>query len=100
MCILVPTKFGLKERESKYGHSKFVYSPVQRVYVSETNLEDIPSVDAFDYSRLYMLDNCANANIWNAKEDFEVDYLRFNEMPKLCDDEVQSMWFLKFTNMP
>ena len=66
------------------------------VFISETNLEATPSVDNFDHSRLCVVDNCANANIWNTKEDFEVDYLPFSEMFKLCDDDVQSKRSLKF----
>ena len=79
--VSVPTNFRLRGRtrsrsNSKRRQSKAVYTSVQRVFVSETNLEDIPSVDNFDQSRLCVVDNCANAHIWNTKDDFESGSLR------------------------
>ncbi len=75
--ISVPTKFCLRGRNrSKRCQSKAIYLSVRQVFVSETNLEDIPSVDNFDHSRLCVVDNCANAHIWNTKEDFEASSLR------------------------
>ena len=49
---------------------------MRRVLASETNLEHIPSVDNFDLFRLCVVDKCANAHIWNTKEDFEAGSLK------------------------
>ena len=86
-CIkfLVPAKFCLRWRRSNWQQSKAICSSVQRVFASETNLEDLPSVDNFYHSRLYLVDKCANAHIWNTKEDFEAGSLKsINRLSKVA----------------